>query len=75
MELDSRSVWRLAHPDVEILAFAGLEEENIVAVVQVGKFVQLVEFCLGVELCVLAAVGKKRVEVVEKMTVSVKVRY
>ena len=36
MELYGRAVRRLAHPDVEILAFAGFEEKDIVAVVEVG---------------------------------------
>ena len=36
VELDGGAVRRLAHPDVEIFAFAGFEEEDIVAVVEVG---------------------------------------
>lgn len=56
MELDGGTVWRLAHPDVEILALTSLEEKDVVAVVEVGKFVQLVKFRLGVEFCVLATV-------------------
>ena len=36
VELYGGSVRGLAHPDVEILAFAGFEEKDIVAVVEVG---------------------------------------
>ena len=35
VHFDGRSVRRLAHPNVEILAFPRLEEEYIVAIVQV----------------------------------------
>jgi hypothetical protein len=34
MHLDGGSVWRLAHPAVQILAFPGLEEEDVVTVVE-----------------------------------------
>lgn len=39
VELDGGTVRRLAHPDVEILAFARLEEEDIVAVVEISELV------------------------------------
>jgi hypothetical protein len=44
VELYGGAVRGLAHPDVEIFALAGLEEKHIVAVVEVGEFVELVEF-------------------------------
>lgn len=56
MELDCRSIGDFAEPDVEILALASLEKEDVVAVVQFGELVQLVEARLGVELGVLSAV-------------------
>jgi hypothetical protein len=71
MHLDGRSIRRLAHPCIQVLAFAGLEEEHIIAVVEFGQFVELVEFCLGVQLCFLAAVGEERIEVIEEMSVSI----
>lgn len=70
VELDRGAVWRLAHPDVEILALAGLEEADVVAVVEIGKFVELVEFGFCVELGVFPAVRQKRVQVIEEMAVS-----
>jgi len=36
VEFNGGTVRGLAHPDVEIFAFAGLEEKDIVAVVEVG---------------------------------------
>jgi hypothetical protein len=48
MEFDGGTVGGLAHPDVKIFAFAGFEEEDVVAVVEVGEFVELVEFGLCV---------------------------
>lgn len=32
-----------AHPEVEIFAFAGFEKEDVVAVVEFGQFIELVE--------------------------------
>ena len=71
MQLDGRSVGCLAHPNVQILGLASLEEEDVVAVVEIGQFVELVELRLGVEFCIFATVREKRVEVVEEMAVSV----
>ena len=70
VHFDSRSVGRLGHPDIQILGLARLEKENIVAVVEFGQLVELIELSLGVELCVLAAVRHHRSEVVEKVSVS-----
>lgn len=58
------AVGGFAHPDVEVFALAGFEEEDVVAVVEVGELVQLVELCFGVEFCVFAAVREEGVEVV-----------
>lgn len=59
-----------AHPDVEVFAFAGFEEEDVVAVVEVGEFVELVEFCFGVEFGVFTTVGKEGVEIIEEVAMS-----
>lgn len=58
MEFDGRSVRNLAKPYVQILSFAGFEEEDVVAVVQLGEFVQFVEAGLGVEFGILSTVRK-----------------
>jgi hypothetical protein len=71
VHLDGRSVWRLAHPCVQIFAFPCLKEEHIVAIVEFGKLVELVQFCLGVEFCFFAAVWKEGVKVVQEMTMSI----
>lgn len=70
VHLDGRAVGRLGQPEVEILALAGLEEHDIVAVVEVGELVELRELGLGVEFGVFARVRKKGVEVVKQVTVS-----
>jgi hypothetical protein len=70
VHLDGGTVGRLGQPDVEILAFAGFEEEDVVAVVEVGELVELRELGLGVEFGVFARVGKERVQVVEEVAVS-----
>jgi hypothetical protein len=41
VKLDGRSIGRLAHPCIEVFAFTGFEEEDIVAIVQFGDFVEL----------------------------------
>ncbi len=56
MHLDSRSIRRFAHPYVEIFALPRLKEQNVIAIVQLGKFVELVELCLCVQLRVFATV-------------------
>jgi hypothetical protein len=56
MHLDRRAVRRFAHPCIQILAFSGLEEEDVVAVVEFSELVQLVELRLGVELRLFSAV-------------------
>lgn len=57
--------------NLQILALSCFEETDIIAVVEVGEFVQLVEFRLCVEFCVFSTVWHERVEVIEKMSVSV----
>lgn len=61
VHLDGRPVGRLGQPDVEILAFASLEEEDIVAVVEVGELVQLRKLGLRVEFGVFAGVREEGV--------------
>lgn len=59
VELYSWSIGGFAHPEIEVLPFAGFEEEDVVAVVEVGDFVEVVEFGFGVEFGVFAAVGEE----------------
>nr|POE65232.1 hypothetical protein CFP56_34899 [Quercus suber] len=70
VQLDGGAVGRLGEPDVEVLALAGLEEHDVVAVVEVGELVELRELGLGVELGILAAVRQQRVEIGEEVAVS-----
>jgi hypothetical protein len=44
MHLDARPIGRFAQPYVEILTFSRFEEEDVIAVVEVGNLVQVVEF-------------------------------
>ena len=71
MQLDSRPVRGFTHPYIEIFAFSRLEKEHIIAIVKFGKLIELIEFGLGVELCIFAAMWEQGVEIVEKMSVSV----
>lgn len=71
VELESWSIWSLAHPYVEIFAFAGLEEENVVAVVHISQFVQLVQLGLGVEFDIFSAMWEENMEVVEEVPLPV----
>lgn len=58
MELDGRPVRDFAKPNIQILALPCLEEEHVVAVVELGQLVQFVQLCLGVEFCIFSAVGE-----------------
>ena len=71
VELDCRPVGHLAEPHVQILSFPRLEEHHVVAVIELGELVELVELGLGVELDVFPAVGEHCRQVIEKMSVSV----
>jgi len=71
MHLQGRAIGRFADPYVEVFALSRFEEEDVVAVVELGQFVELVELGLGVELRIFAAVGEEGVEVVEEMSLSV----
>jgi hypothetical protein len=65
-----RAVGRFGEPQVQVLAFAGFEEEDVVAVVEVGEFVQLGQLGFCIEFGVFAAVGEEGVEVREEVAVS-----
>lgn len=67
VELDGRAIGNLAHVEVQVLPFPRLEEENIVAVVELGQLVELVQLRLGIELGVFATVGYHRGQVVQEM--------
>jgi hypothetical protein len=70
VEFYGGTVRGFGEPDVEILAFAGFEEEDVVAVVEVGEFVELVQLGFRVELGVFAGVREEGVEVVEEVAMS-----
>lgn len=57
MHFNSRAVGRFAHPYVEVLSLARFEEENIVAIVEFGKLIKLVEFGFCVQFVLATAVG------------------
>lgn len=46
VHLNSRPVGHLAQPYVQVLTLARLEEEDIVAIVQLGELIELVELGL-----------------------------
>jgi len=64
VKLDRRAIGRLTHPCVEVFAFAGFEEEDIVAIVQLGDFVELVQLAFGIKLRLFATVWEEGMEVV-----------
>jgi hypothetical protein len=70
VELYGRAVGDLAAPQVQILALSRFEKEAVVAVVQFGELVQLVELALGVELGILATMGHHVCQVAEEVAVS-----
>ena len=72
VELEGGAVGRLGEPAVQVAGFPGLEEEHVVAVVQRGELVELVQLRLGVELGLPPAVREEGVQVVEQLLVSVR---
>ena len=71
VHFDRGAVGGLGEPDVEVFAFARLEEHDVVAVVEVGELVELGELGFGVEFGIFAAVGEEGVQVGEEVPVSV----
>jgi len=57
VEFNSWSIRRFAHPQIKIFSLPSLKEEYIIAVVEFGELVQLVEFGFGVEFGVFAGMG------------------
>lgn len=72
MHLDRRTIGRFAHPDIKVLAFSGFEKKHIIAVIQFGKLIQLIQLGFGIEFCIFAAVREKSVEIVEEVPVAAK---
>ena len=70
VKLDRRTIGRLAHPRVEVFAFASFEEEDIVAIVQFGYFIELKELAFSVKLRLFATVREEGIEVIQKMSMS-----
>lgn len=64
MELDGGAVGWFREPEVEILCLASFEKKDIVAVVEVGELVELVELGFCVKLGVLAGVGEEGREII-----------
>lgn len=70
VEFACRTIGSLAHPQVQILAFPCLEEKDIVAVVEFGEFVQLIQLRFCIELGIFAGMGKEGGKVVKEVSVS-----
>ena len=71
VELDCWPVRRFAHPYVEVFALSSFEEEDIVAIVEFGEFIELVELGLCIYLAFFPAVREEGVKIVEEMAMSV----
>lgn len=70
MQFHRGTVGCFGEPDVKVLALARLEEEHVVAVVEIGELVELVELRLRVEFGIFSAVGEEAVEIIEEVSVS-----
>ena len=70
MQLERRAIGRFGQPDVQVFALARLEEEDVVAVVEVGELVELGQLGLGVEFGVFAGVGEEGVQVSEEVAMT-----
>lgn len=70
MHFNRRAIGSLAHPYVQVLAFAGFKKKHIVAIVQFCKLIELIQLRLGIKFCVFAAVGKESVDIIEEMTMA-----
>ena len=72
MHLDRRAIGRFAHPDVEIFSLSSLEKEYIIAVIQLGELIKLIQLGFGIELRIFAAVREEGIDIVKEMSVAAK---
>jgi hypothetical protein len=63
VQFDRRAIGRFGEPKVQVLGFAGLEEEDVVAIVEVCEFVEVGEVGFGVEFGIFAAVWEESMKV------------
>ena len=59
MHFDRGPIWSFAHPNVEIFCLPRFKKHDIIAIVQLSKLVQLVQFRFRVQLSIFAAVGEE----------------
>ncbi len=71
MELDGRAVGDFCQPQVKIFAFPCFGKQTIVAIVQLGKFVELVQLRLGIELDLFTTVREHRRKVIQEVPMPV----
>ena len=71
VKFHSWSIGRFAHPYVEVFPLPRFEEQDVVAIVEFSKLVELIELCLGIELCIFTTVRQEGVKVVQEVSVSV----
>ena len=65
VHFDGWSVRGSTHPNIEIFALPRLEKKDVIAIVEVGKLIKLVKFCLCVKLGIFATMWKKGIYVVQ----------
>lgn len=71
MHLHGRTIGWFAHPQVEVLPFSRLKEEDVVAIIEISKFVQLIELRFRIQLGVFSTMGEKRMEVIHEVSVPI----
>jgi hypothetical protein len=70
MELYGWTIWRFTQPGIEVFSFPGLEKQDVVAVVQLGELIELIQLALCVKFRLLSSVRKESCEVIEEVSVS-----
>lgn len=70
MKLSRWTVWSLAYPHVQILAFSYFKEDTVVAVAELSEFVQYVQMWFRIKFRVFLRMGEDCLEIVHQMTVT-----
>ena len=64
MHFYCRSIRSLAHPQIQVLAFPCLKEENILAIIKFSELVQLVQLRFRIEFDILPTMRQQGVDII-----------
>lgn len=71
IEFHCGTIGRLQDPEVKVLVLSCLEEKNVVAVIQLSNFVELVQVLLGIEFGLFSSMWHQVCQILNQVTMPV----